>query len=336
MFGRLGVAIRITDAEQKIINGAVAEGLKFLRPQDDPRNQAKLVVSLYAWAVYLCFDAHVRRLADKDRESLIIQTGNAVINKHTRDEHKGYVKWLTYHAPRGTGALENHRLVREAFPFLFYRTLAHLWMSPDLEANIHPNTLKKVFAEWEREPRFLNKSVDFVGLKSQLDELCVAASVAAAFTYGPTTGRYIHRSIVPARVEDLPEEIDTFLSYAAEDRPLVSQIEDSLRGRGRRPWFDKDIIPQSPFDRQINNYLDDAQCVVVLWSPKSLHSSWVRAEALRAFDLQKLVSVVIDDVVPPVPFNSVQSFCLTRDGTNIEPRSLGPVLDFIDRRFALA
>jgi hypothetical protein len=171
----------------------------------------------------------------------------------------------------------------------------------------------------------------FAGLRDQADQLCVAASVAAAYTYGPTTGRYIHRTVVPSRVEDLPQEIDTFLSYAAEDRPLIAELERTFKDRGRRPWFDKDITPQGPFDRQINNYLDDAQCVVVLWSPKSEHSYWVRAEALRAFDQQKLVSVIADDVVPPVPFNTVQSFSLARDG--ITSHSLMPLLDFVERRF---
>src|SRR4029079_14235503 len=52
--------------------------------------------------------------------------------------------------------------------------------------------------------------------------------------------------------------------------------------------------------------------VVVLWSKSSAPSEWVRSEANRAREAQKLVQVRTDDVRLPMPFDQIQCADLTR------------------------
>jgi hypothetical protein len=102
---------------------------------------------------------------------------------------------------------------------------------PTLEDNLRPNTLKRVFEDWAANPEYLNDCVDFEGLEAQLNDLCVACSVAAAHVYGLTTGRYIHRSVVPQEPSDLPASCDIFISYAAEDRLVAQALAVEADGR---------------------------------------------------------------------------------------------------------
>lgn len=44
-------------------------------------------------------------------------------------------------------------------------------------------------------------------------------------------------------------------------------------------WWDRTIPPGSTFDRVIEQALDSARCVVVLWSATSAASDWVKTEA---------------------------------------------------------
>lgn len=305
--------MKLTDAERRIIEPSVSDGLRYLRPQTDDRYQAKLVVSLYAWAVHLAFSQLARQLNEDDLKEFMALTASSAINKHAGEQHNAYVKWLMANARPGDGFLA-HKLLQKAFAFPFIKMLERMWVTPTLEDNLRPNTLKRVFEDWAEAPEYLNNCVDFEGLRIQVNELCVACSVAAANVYGLTTGRYIHRSVVPQAPSDLPVSCDVFISYSAEDRPMAQALAEALTAEGKVPWFDQAITPQGRFDREINTYLDEAQLVIVLWSRWSQNSHWVRGEALRALDQEKLLSVILDGVTPPVPFNAIQGSVLRRDG----------------------
>jgi len=44
-------------------------------------------------------------------------------------------------------------------------------------------------------------------------------------------------------------------------------------------WWDPEIAPGQEFDRQIAAELSLARAVLVVWTPGSVESSWVRGEA---------------------------------------------------------
>jgi hypothetical protein len=68
------------------------------------------------------------------------------------------------------------------------------------------------------------------------------------------------------------------------------------------------------FSDKINQAIDQATCVVVLWSEASLlRSRWVRPEAFAAWQKAKLHSVKLAEAVSlPIPFNADHAPSLAR------------------------
>jgi len=97
-----------------------------------------------------------------------------------------------------------------------------------------------------------------------------------------------------------------FISYARPDEPLASLIADELRGGGFEVWRDDEIPAHRPYAEVIEERINGATAVVVLWSAEAVKSQWVRAEADSARNALTLVQVSLDGTVPPMPFNQIQ------------------------------
>jgi len=100
---------------------------------------------------------------------------------------------------------------------------------------------------------------------------------------------------------------DIFLSYAAVDRERVRPLVASLEADGWSVWWDRHIDPGEVWDREIEQAVDEASCVIVVWSQASVASAWVRSEANEGLSKHRLVPVLIDHVRPPMAFRSIQS-----------------------------
>lgn len=98
-----------------------------------------------------------------------------------------------------------------------------------------------------------------------------------------------------------------FLSYASEDRETAAVLAGALRNRGLSVWWDRNIPLGRTFDEVIQEQLEAAGCVVVLWSPASTASRWVRAEAGDADARNVLVPVLIAECRIPLPFRQIQT-----------------------------
>jgi len=72
---------------------------------------------------------------------------------------------------------------------------------------------------------------------------------------------------------------DIFLSYASEDLPRVVDLVRALERHGWSVWWDRTILPGRTFDQVIEEALDAARCVIVVWSQYSVNSDWVKTEA---------------------------------------------------------
>jgi TIR domain len=104
-----------------------------------------------------------------------------------------------------------------------------------------------------------------------------------------------------------------FISYASADVAIASRCADNLKAGGFEPWWDRELRGGQRFREEIMARLDAAAVAVVLWSPTSIRSPWVQAEADRAMTQNKLVPVRMSSVagteVPP-PFNMLQTLAL--------------------------
>jgi len=93
-----------------------------------------------------------------------------------------------------------------------------------------------------------------------------------------------------------------FLSYSHQNRSRVAQIAQGLEAEGFSLWWDHSLRAGDDFASDIEAQLEDAKCVVVVWSTAARNSLWVRAEANAALEQDKLVQVAAEHVRPPLPF----------------------------------
>ena len=104
---------------------------------------------------------------------------------------------------------------------------------------------------------------------------------------------------------------DVFISYARSSEEQAKQVEQALRDAGYSVWRDTELPAHRTYADVIEERLKSAKAVVVLWSADAAKSQWVRAEADAARELGTLIQASFDGVVPPIPFNQIQSADLT-------------------------
>ena len=85
-------------------------------------------------------------------------------------------------------------------------------------------------------------------------------------------------------------------------------------------------------DQVIEEALDSAQCVVVLWSHASVASSWVKTEAAEAMRRKILVPALIEDVKIPLEFRRLQAADLSRWQGEPDHPGLEEFFQSIDRK----
>ncbi len=97
-----------------------------------------------------------------------------------------------------------------------------------------------------------------------------------------------------------------FISYARSDEPRSIDVADALRKAGYQVWRDDELPAHRAYADVINERLQAAKAVVVLWSAEAAKSQWVRAEADAARGAATLVQATLDGTIPPIPFNQIQ------------------------------
>ena len=114
---------------------------------------------------------------------------------------------------------------------------------------------------------------------------------------------------------------DIFISYSRVDKARVKPLAEELTRQGWSVWWDHTILPGKSWDRVIEKALDEARCVVVLWSRNSVESDWVRTEADEGKRRGILVPALLDSVAIPLGFRRIQAANLVdwaADFTHVE------------------
>ena len=89
---------------------------------------------------------------------------------------------------------------------------------------------------------------------------------------------------------------DIFISYAKADRNLAQQLAAYLEGQGLATWWDTDIGVGQSSRGTIDQELESAHKVIVLWSRASIGSPFVLHEAITGRDAGKLIQVKTSDI----------------------------------------
>lgn len=119
------------------------------------------------------------------------------------------------------------------------------------------------------------------------------------------------------------QPIDIFVSYKAEDRARVARLVAALEAEGFSLWWDTHIGGGTHWREDIQEHLDCAKCVIVVWSRRSVgrEGNFVRDEATRAQRRGAYLPVRIDPVDPPLGFGEIQALSLVRwNGDPSDPR----------------
>lgn len=106
--------------------------------------------------------------------------------------------------------------------------------------------------------------------------------------------------------------VSVFLSYDRDDVGKAKPIAAALEKAGHAVWWDQHINSGAQYSKVIEQALETAEAVVVLWSAHSVESPWVRDEAAAGRDRGRLVPVTLDLVSPPLGFRQFQSTDLSQ------------------------
>lgn len=131
---------------------------------------------------------------------------------------------------------------------------------------------------------------------------------------------------------------DVFVSYCRRDKAQVQPLVAAIEGMGWSVWWDPAIAPGQEFDRQIDTELKQAAAVLVVWTPESVASRWVRGEAREAADRDILVPVRFGNAQLPIDvraFHTIDLDNVARDPRSPQVRELLDALGtLVDRRHA--
>jgi hypothetical protein len=113
---------------------------------------------------------------------------------------------------------------------------------------------------------------------------------------------------------------DIFLSYAREDSNCAVAMIQAFKHAGWSVWFDRSIPPAGEWMGILETELEQARCVVMLWSDHAMQSDWVLKEGMAGLDRAVLIPVRIREADVPEVFASIQFADLTSwDGDQDAP-----------------
>ena len=112
---------------------------------------------------------------------------------------------------------------------------------------------------------------------------------------------------------------DVFVSYARADKARVAPLVKAIEAKGWSVWWDPEITPGQEFDDKIDAELAAAIAVLVVWTPTSVTSRWVRGEAREAADRGILVPVRFERARLPMDVRAIHTTDL--DGWGEDPAS---------------
>ena len=109
------------------------------------------------------------------------------------------------------------------------------------------------------------------------------------------------------RFEGLTGMADVFVSYARADKARVAPLVAAIEAKGWSVWWDPEISPGQEFDDQIDAEINAAKAVLVVWTPVSVASRWVRGEAREAAERGILVPVRFEQARLPMDVRAIHT-----------------------------
>lgn len=97
---------------------------------------------------------------------------------------------------------------------------------------------------------------------------------------------------------------DIFMSYVRADQKAVEMMADMLETDGYSVWLSSTYKDSANFQEELRKALDQAKCIMVVWSNASVKKRFILEEARQAMKRGILVSVQIEECEIPSEFRS--------------------------------
>lgn len=112
-----------------------------------------------------------------------------------------------------------------------------------------------------------------------------------------------------AKPKNLSKAEDSiFLSYAREDFNKAKQLAKALENRGWSVFWDRaNLLPGQDMDEVIEEAIEQASCMIVIWSKNSKKSDWVRGEATIGRERRVLIPILFEAIDPPIAFRALHT-----------------------------
>lgn len=125
---------------------------------------------------------------------------------------------------------------------------------------------------------------------------------------------------------------DVFISYKREERDAARRLAEALQGAGFAVWWDNDILPGEQYRAVTLEILQSCRAALVIWSAKSVQSSWVLDEAQRALDRGVLIPVTFEHLATyPLGFGQIHAHELAAWDGKADHAAFRPVIAAVER-----
>jgi hypothetical protein len=108
----------------------------------------------------------------------------------------------------------------------------------------------------------------------------------------------------------MSEPVRVFVSYASQDRAFADKLVGDLKAAGAEVWWDVSGIDEGDFLDKINDALQQCQWLILVLTPNTVSSKWVKLEVNAAIHLRQ--QGFMNGVVPVL-------------AAPIEPRTIPPL-----------
>jgi hypothetical protein len=105
---------------------------------------------------------------------------------------------------------------------------------------------------------------------------------------------------------------DVFISYSHKDTDFVRDLVKFVEAEGFSVWWDHTIPPGKTWDDVIARGIREAKACIILWSPDSVISDWVKEEATLAKEAGKYLPIQVGTDQPPMGFRRIQAANLSQ------------------------
>jgi formylglycine-generating enzyme required for sulfatase activity len=122
---------------------------------------------------------------------------------------------------------------------------------------------------------------------------------------------------------------DVFISYRKEDFAIADRVIDALKAHGLAVWWDESLTARAAWDAELEREIAAAATVVVLWTPRSVVSDWVRTEAYYGQEHGKLIPVMMEPCTIPLAFMLRQTVNLCDWHSEVDHRQWRKLLAWI-------